>query len=252
MRCAPVTLALLASLVVLAPRDARADDSKLAREDVVIQPRAIERGKNKLCCGYPLSPREGFALHFYHLALERDYDEPTEIGFKNPDEVDLYTPDGYFLGSYPEKFAWSLRMEGTGLLGDGRVLNYTGRCNYGYGTCFEQADTTIHPYGRGAQHRPLIPFKSAAVDPRVVPIGEPLYIPEFDGMVLPDGTIHDGCVRGDDTGGNIKGREMDFFVVTYANFRFLLDEMANISYISPQVEAPRCEYMRDYVRPSKW
>ena len=45
---------------------------------------------------------------------------------------------------------------------------------------------------------------------------------------------------------------MAFFVVTYAHFRFLLETMANISSITPQVEAPRCEYMRDSVRPSKW
>ncbi|MEP6866837.1 MAG: 3D domain-containing protein, partial [Deltaproteobacteria bacterium] len=93
--------------------------------------------------------------------------------------------------------------------------------------------------------RPLIPFKSVAIDPRLVPIGEPLYIPEFDGMVLPDGSIHDGCVRADDTGGGIKKRKMDFFVVTYGNFRFLLDQLLNVTWITPYIQAPRCEYLRD-------
>ena len=83
------------------------------------------------------------------------------------------------------------------------------------------------------------------VDPRVIPIGEPLYIPEFDGMILPDGSIHDGCVRADDTGGGIKGRKMDFFVVTYGNFRFLLESLLNVTWITPHVEAPRCQYLRD-------
>ena len=93
--------------------------------------------------------------------------------------------------------------------------------------------------------RPLIPFKSVAVDPRLIQLGEPLYIPEFDGMVLPDGSIHDGCVRADDTGGGIKGRKMDFFVVTYGNFRALLDELLGVTWITPHVEAPRCQYLRD-------
>ena len=79
----------------------------------------------------------------------------------------------------------------------------------------------------------------------MVPLGEPLYIPEFDGMVLPDGSIHDGCVRADDTGGGIKGRKLDFFVVTYGNFRLLLDGLLGVSWITPEVEAPRCEYLRD-------
>src|SRR5439155_26635155 len=143
-------------------------------------------------------------------------------------------------------FAWNLELEGSGMLMDDRVVNYTGPCRFGYtqkknrdreiwisrqmkqwmpATCFEQLDVKEYPFGRGAGYRPLIPFKSVAVDPTVVKIGEPLYIPEFDGLPLPDGSIHDGCVRADDTGGGIKKRKMDFFVVTRGNFRFLLEEL---------------------------
>jgi 3D (Asp-Asp-Asp) domain-containing protein len=231
---------------------AHADDSKLGKEDVPLQPKASLRGKNKLCCGYPLAEDLGFALRFYWLVLEADYDEPDKApksgrGTTVPENswVELYTPDGYFMQRVTERLAWALRLEGSGLMRDGRVINYTGKCAYGYGTCFQQLDEQVHPFGRGAGQRPLVPFKSVAVDPRLVPIGEPLYIPEFDGLVLPDGSIHDGCVRADDTGGGIKRRKMDFFVVTYGNFRFLLDELANVTWITPYIEAPRCEYMRD-------
>ena len=243
-------LAVLAALAGVA----HADDSKLSKEDVPIQPRATLRGKDKLCCGYPLAEDLGFALRFYWLTLEQDYDDPDSGAVpvsgrvrKVPANsyVELYTPDGYFFGHVPERFAWSLRLEGTGLMEDGRIINYTGKCPFGYGTCFEQLDVSEHPFGRGSGLRKLIPFKSVAVDPRLVPIGEPIYIPEFDGLVLPDGSIHDGCVRADDTGGGIKRRKMDFFVVTYGNFRFLLDELENVTWITPQIEAPRCEYMRD-------
>jgi hypothetical protein len=241
----------VALLVVLAlvPAIARADTSKLAREDSPPQPKEIPRGKNKTCCGYPMSPTDGYTLTFYWLAMETDFDQPDEIKFANPDAVDLYTLDGYYIGSYPEKFASSLRMEGSGILADGRVLQYHGKCPLGFGTCFQTLDIAEYPFGRGAYHRPLIPFKSIAVDPSLVPIGEPVYIPEFDGMILPDGTVHDGCVRADDTGGAIKKRHIDFFVVTEGNFWFLLDEMWNIGTISPRIQEPRCEYLRDYVRP---
>lgn len=130
-------------------------------------------------------------------------------------------------------------------MADGRVINYAGPCKYGYGVCFETLDRSVHPYGRGAGKRPLIPFKSVAVDQRLVKIGDPLYIPEFDGLPLPDGSVHDGCVRADDTGGGIKKRKMDFFVVTYRNFRFLLDELWGVSFITPHVNAPKCEYLRE-------
>jgi len=245
---------LAAAILIALTATAAADDSKLRKEDVPIQNKQTIRGKNKLCCGYPLVDDLGWALRFYWLTLEGDYDDPQNGNVPKSGRVqavpqntrvELYTPEGYYFGRVPERFAWSLRLEGSGLMKDGRIVNYTGKCPFGYGTCFEQLDVKEHPFGRGAGLRPLIPFKSVAVDPRLVPIGEPIYIPEFDGLVLPDGSIHDGCVRADDTGGGIKRRKMDFFVVTYGNFRFLLDELANVSWITPHIEAPRCEYMRD-------
>lgn len=236
---------------------ARADTSKLAKEDVPLQIKTSLRGKNKLCCGYPLVPDQQWALRFYWLSREADYEDLVSVNIvpRTPRGgactvpanrwVELYTLDGFFFGRVPERYACSLKLEGSGLLADGRVVNYTGPCKFGYGTCFEQLDITDFPFGRGAGKRPLIPFKSVAVDPRVVRLGEPLYVPEFDGMPLPDGSIHDGCVRADDTGGGIKGRKLDFFVVTYGNFRNLLDWLLGVSWITPHVEAPRCDYLRD-------
>lgn len=232
---------------------ARADTSKLAKEDVAIQPRAVQRGKNKLCCGYPLADELGFALRFYWLALESDYQDPPTTAAPGAGRgeavrldtwVELYTREGYFFGRVPERFAWSLRMEGSGLMMDGRIVNTKGKCAFGYGTCFEQLDVARHPYGRGAGPRPLVPFKSVAVDPTVIAIGEPIYIPELDGLPLPDGSIHDGCVRADDTGGGIKQRKMDFFVASYGNFRFLLDQLLNVTWMTPHIQSPRCEYLR--------
>jgi 3D (Asp-Asp-Asp) domain-containing protein len=228
-----------------APGAARADDSKLAKDDVAIEPRAAIRGKDKLCCGYPLVEELGWALRFYWLAMEADFDERDEVGGKSLEAINLYTRDGLYLGTYPDEYAWHLRMEGSGHTVDGRVINYSGKCNYGYGTCFEVLDPKSHPYGRGAGRRALVPFKSVAVDPKFIPIGEPLYIPEFDGVMLPDGSFHDGCVRADDTGGGIKKKKMDFFVVSYANFRFLLAELWGVIWITPHVEEPRCDYLRD-------
>jgi 3D (Asp-Asp-Asp) domain-containing protein len=237
--------AVLVAVVVGAAPAARADTSKLAKEDVSLQPKTEVVGRDPYCCGYPLAENLGFKLRFYWLAREGDFDETDEVNGDDVDAVDLYTRDGMFIGAYSYKFAWHLRMEGSGLLLDGRVLNTHGNCEYGLGKCFETLDVRKHPFGRGAGQRPLVPFKSVAVDPKVVPIGEPIYIPELDGLALPDGTVHDGCVRGDDTGGGIKKRKMDFFVVSYANFRFLLDGLWGVDWMTPHIESPRCEYMRD-------
>jgi len=232
-------------VLVVLTATARADSSKLAKDGVPIEARGSVRGKDKRCCGYPLVATAGWALRFYWDAMQSDYDEPEEVGGESLVSTNLYDMYGGYLGTYSERFAWHARMEGTAITNDGRILNTTGQCWFGYGTCFEQLDVAEHPFGRGNKGRPLIPFKSVAIDPRLVPIGEPLYIPEFDGLVLPDGSIHDGCVRADDTGGGIKKRKMDFFVVTYGNFRFLLDELANVTCITPHIQSPRCAYLRD-------
>ena len=83
------------------------------------------------------------------------------------------------------------------------------------------------------------------MDRKLVPIGETLYAPELDGMVLPDGSVHDGCLRADDTGGAIKHRLMDFFVVEIGNFIWVNLAMWFDRYFTPHVEAPRCAYLRD-------
>ena len=247
MRAAASALLLLALAAA-----ARADTSKLAKEGVEIQPRATLRGKDKTCCGYPLSESLGYQLTFYTLAFEAEHQDP--IGLipvgtpRSPVPqntwVELYTRDGYFIRRVRERFAWSLRMEGSGVMLDGRLYNWAGPCNYGYGTCFQEVDTKEYPFGRGAGLRALIPFKSIAVDPRLIRLGEPVYLPELDGIRLPDGSIHDGCVRADDTGGAIKKRHLDFFVVTFENYRTLIDALFGVGWVTPHIEAPRCEYLR--------
>lgn len=235
-RLGPVIL-IVAVLTTSAYADNAASSSKLAKESLEASTRTHSPGKNKLCCGYPMSENLGYALRFYWLAMQDRYaDDFTE--------VDIYTPRGLFLGSFPQPFVRALRMEGSGLLSDGRVLNYAGRCRFGTGTCYEPLDVNTHPFGRGAGRRALVPFRSVAVDRTIIPLGDPLYIPEFDGLMMPDGTIHDGCVRADDTGGGIKKRKIDFFVVSYPNFRFLLAELWNVIWITPHIEPPRCQYLR--------
>jgi 3D (Asp-Asp-Asp) domain-containing protein len=232
---------------------AHEDTSKLAKEAVALMPRAVMSGKDKTCCGYPLVEDMAWKLTFYWLAMEDDFAEPSAMAvpagtqrapIARDAEVDLYTREGYFLARVSERYAWSLRMEGSGIMQDGRVVNYHGACNFGYGTCFQQLDPAEYPFGRGAGSRTLVPFKSVAVDPKLIPIGEPLYLPELDGIALPDGSIHDGCVRADDTGGAIKRRKLDFFAVTFASYRAVIDQLLGMGWVTPHLQAPRCEYLR--------
>lgn len=259
MRLAVLMLSVLACALASASgaRAAPGDDSKLAKEGIMPAPRGFSRGVDKLCCGYPLSEERGFKYTFYWMADQRRHDDATRwsalpdhvldfqgVGLKNG-RVDLYTRQGSLLGSFAESFVDELRMEGSGWLADGRVINYDGRCRYGVGTCFEVMDPETHPFGRGAYRRPLVPFRSVAVDRLLIAIGDTLYVPEFDGMPLPDGSFHDGCLRADDTGSAIRRKLIDFFVAEIENFMWVNQHMWFDRYFTPHIEDPRCDYLRD-------
>jgi 3D (Asp-Asp-Asp) domain-containing protein len=250
-------IVLIVLIVCVGSSDARADVSKLGKEQVEPGARGFARGVNKLCCGYPLSEERGFKYTFYWMADQSRHDDATRWQTL-PDDVldfqgvgllrgheDVYTREGFLLGSFARSFVKELKMEGSGWLADGRVVNYAGRCRYGVGTCFEVMNPETHPFGRGAHRRPLVPFRSVAVDRRLIPIGDTLYVPEFDGMPLPDGGFHDGCLRADDTGGAIKKRLIDFFVADMENFMWVNQHMWFDRYFTPHIEDPRCDYLRD-------
>jgi 3D (Asp-Asp-Asp) domain-containing protein len=118
-------------------------------------------------------------------------------------------------------FAAQIRMQGTGRLRDGRLVNVAGACSCGQG-CFHILPAGIK-WGRGAWGLPMTPFRMVAVDPTVIPLGTLLYVPELDGRRMPGrppggGFVHDGCVVAADVGGGIKGRQLDLFVAHRAYY----------------------------------
>src|SRR5690606_27071666 len=88
------------------------------------------------------------------------------------------------IGRVSRSFARRMQVEGGGRLRDGRVLIYAGACSCPRSPCFRVAPRG-HSWGTGIDDRPLSPFRSVAVDPRRVPIGTVLYIPELDGLRMP-------------------------------------------------------------------
>ena len=219
----------------LQPLTGQADDG--SKEVPGFTPKLSLRPKFKEGLGYPLSGPGQFKMTYYWLAYEAEY-------AAEPYDVDIYTKHGFLIGRFPRVFVFELKMEGSGMLRDGRVLNYDGPCSYGIGICFQTVDLKEHPMGKGGQQRALVPFVSVAVDPRFVPLGTTLYLPELAGLQLPDGRTHDGCVRADDTGGNIRRRELDFFVESYAIYKHLEELLWNDHSVTPHIEEPRCAYLR--------
>lgn len=76
-----------------------------------------------------------------------------------------------------------------------------------------------HPLGCGVRNHPLVPFRTIAVDPDMIPLDTVIYVPELRGRVFEmDGRslVHDGYLFAGDRGGAIKGAHIDVFLVESA------------------------------------
>jgi 3D (Asp-Asp-Asp) domain-containing protein len=136
--------------------------------------------------------------------------------------VTLYSGGGNCepLADVSPEFATELVLQGTGKLRDGRVLNIWGNCACPRSPCFKPTESQ---WGSAGSGRPLQPFRTVAVDPKVVKIGSLLYVPLLEGRLMPGrppwgGFVHDGCVVADDTGGGIDGNQLDLFVARKAYY----------------------------------
>jgi 3D (Asp-Asp-Asp) domain-containing protein len=146
----------------------------------------------------------------------------TDLAAITPDLVTLYAGGGKCepIADVSKEFASQLAVQGTGKLHDGRVLNIWGACNCGHSPCFK---VTQAQWGTAGSGKPLQPFRTVAVDPKVVKLGSLLYVPLLEGRTMPGrppwgGYVHDGCVVADDTGGHIAGNRIDLFVGRRAYF----------------------------------
>lgn len=167
----------------------------------------------------------------------------SEDEFTGPADTDIFEPDCTLLSTVAEEFFDSLRLEGTGRLLDGRVVNYDGACPCATSPCFFPVDED-HPWGVGAQNRPLVPFRSVAVDTSFVAIGAALYVEELDGVLMPGDApwgafVHDGCVVADDVGGGIDGQQVDFFSAARAHY-LTLDGLLGLNDVTVFAGGARC------------
>lgn len=85
---------------------------------------------------------------------------------------------------------------------------------------FKTVNTLVCPYGLGNSNDRtmkyktmcLDPYKSVAADLSIYRLGDVIYMPSLVGMILPDGSVHDGYLIVRDSGGSIKGvGRFDFF-----------------------------------------
>jgi hypothetical protein len=128
-----------------------------------------------------------------------------------PEMVTIYAKQNCEpIAEVTREFSHQLKIQGTGKLKDGRVLNVWGHCGCGTSPCFKVIE---HQWDTAGSGRPLQPFRTVAVDPKLIKLGSLLYVPLLEGRVMPGrapfgGFVHDGCVVADDTGGR---QQLDLF-----------------------------------------
>lgn len=146
------------------------------------------------------APIGTFRNTYYYVILESNYAHHAR-------DTTILTLDDQILATVSRTFKKALTIEGTGLLLDGRVVNFSGRK-----AGENRYRVTQNSYGDGVGHCALVPYHTIAVDPRRIPLGSVVQIDETIGMQLPDGTIHNGIWRAEDVGSAIKGDRIDLFM----------------------------------------
>jgi 3D (Asp-Asp-Asp) domain-containing protein len=153
-----------------------------------------------------------FRNTYYNFPNERDYRGPS---------AELFDSQCQPLAKVPRAFHDTLCVQGSGSLASGVTVSFARRnCQCartcprsGQQICFATLDRDVFPWGRGAMGSAIVPFRSVAVDIKVIPLGTPLFIPEFVGLPL-DRTgreTHDGCFLAEDRGIKVIGQHVDVF-----------------------------------------
>lgn len=145
------------------------------------------------------------------------YDFPREAD--GPRDATLFDAKCAPIAAVTTSFHDAVCVQGSGRLASGATVSFARRdcacaavCpRTGQRICFEQLDPARFPSGRGATGKPITPFRTVAVDTKVIPLGTRLFVRELVGLPLPDGTPHDGCVIAEDRGLKVVGRQIDVF-----------------------------------------
>lgn len=133
------------------------------------------------------------------------------IDYDGTERTDILNPSGEVIANVCTRFYKVLGMEGTGVLSDrgqGKLLvNWAGKWR------FKVLKKCI--YGLGVQGRCLLPYHTIAADLKQYPVGTIIRIERAKGLILPDGTAHNGLFIVRDTGGAFRGvgqKRVDLFV----------------------------------------
>jgi len=138
-----------------------------------------------------------FKTTFYWVVDERDYPSGSNA---------LYDKQGRLVGRFSRRFIRDFKIEAAARLKDGRCMSYLKGANR----------VVVSDSFMGYGGYKLSELKSVAVDPRIIPLGARIYIPQAEKVVV-DGKRLSGIFHAHDIGSAVKGKHVDLFVGSQEN-----------------------------------
>lgn len=165
--------------------------------------------------------RRKLSGHVLGLFRNTYYYFPSERDFSGGKTVPLDNASCKPIAQVPDAFFQAVCVQGSGMLASGATVSFAKRdCSCavtckktGEQICFDRLDESRFPWGRGATGLPITPLVTVAVDTHLIPLGTPIYIPEYDGVPRDVGHhgVDDGCFIAQDRGRRITGKHIDIF-----------------------------------------
>ncbi|MGQ9708144.1 MAG: 3D domain-containing protein [bacterium] len=134
-----------------------------------------------------------FRVTYYWVVEEKDYPKSSS--------VPLYSIDGKLVGRFHSSFVRDFKTESAARLRDGRCLSYLKKK--------DRVQVVERFLGHGGNT--LTELKSIAVDPKLIPLGSKVYIPQFEGVAV-NGKQLNGVFYAHDVGSAVKGNHIDIFL----------------------------------------
>lgn len=180
--------------------------ASVTTEATAANPLAIEKAP---------TTREGGEITPTVYYLPHFISEPTKC---NGRSQDLLTKEGFVLTRLCQKEFNDCVMQGICQVKDGERIINIGFASQSTktGTRFRTVDLSKCPHGFGIHERLCLdPYHSVAADLSIYKVGDVIYVPAVRGVLLNDGTRHNGYFIVRDTGGAIKGPgRFDFYIGT--------------------------------------
>ena len=192
-----------------------------------------------------------------NLGLFRNtyYEFPSEAEFTSAakgEPVTLRSATCGAIAQVPRAFFETLCVQGSGSLARGGTVSFAKRScacaetcpRTGQKICYDALDAAKFPYGRGAAGTPIMPLVTVAADPTVLPLGTPIYIPELDGVPVPNGEPLDGCFLVEDRGSKVQGDHVDIFTGRPGITKVLNERVPSNQGVTVVTEAPKCDRLK--------